>query len=277
MTNYDQVYDIRAMRKLLTNAFIDIGALRRFCRERAELRPVLGLVNEGAGKDVHAETLIAYCESQLLWDELLAGVEQVNPRQYTLYEPSIRSFTHRAGKPTYPPQQPIARVVEPVASEKSRPVPLSRVFEYRPLTPTVVPRKRPENGPSVADVYRYVLLCSISASATFSAALIFRPVCEGYSYGNPTSILGSLASLVASSDFFYVIVSVCMILGGAGLWLVIDSLSRLKHAALLQRIPPAAILGFIGAWLGLVVVPLLAFLLLGKSSEGISPYKYRRD
>jgi hypothetical protein len=41
--------------------------------------------------DEHVDALIDYCESRLLWEELLAEVQALNPRQYARFEPQLRS------------------------------------------------------------------------------------------------------------------------------------------------------------------------------------------
>jgi hypothetical protein len=91
MTNDEQGYNIGAIKHLLAAAFTDSSELRRFCRYRSEFRPILGRVSEGAGMDEHVDALIDYCESRLLWEELLAEVQALNPRQYARFEPQLRS------------------------------------------------------------------------------------------------------------------------------------------------------------------------------------------
>ena len=82
-------YRITAIRELLTAAFMDSRDLRRFCRSHREFRPVLQLVNEGAGLQDHVDVLIGYCETRILFDELLAAVYQLNPRQYARFAPLL--------------------------------------------------------------------------------------------------------------------------------------------------------------------------------------------
>jgi hypothetical protein len=75
-------YDIRAIRDLLTRAFVDERELRRFLRDRREFRAVLHEVGVGTGLSDHVEALIAYCESRVLFEELLVAIREENPRQY---------------------------------------------------------------------------------------------------------------------------------------------------------------------------------------------------
>jgi hypothetical protein len=91
MTTEDQDYNITAIRELLSAAFMDSRDLGRFCQSHREFQPVLQLVNEEAGLQDHVDKLIGYCETRLLFDELLAGVEQVNPKQYARFEPQLSS------------------------------------------------------------------------------------------------------------------------------------------------------------------------------------------
>jgi hypothetical protein len=132
------------------------------------------------------------------------------------------------------------------------------------ISPGVAPGKQAEGRLFVVDVYYYVLLFLISASAAFASTVILRLVSEEYYYyyANPISILGSVAELIANSDFIFLIICVIMILSGVVLWFLVDSGSELKHAALWKRFPLSVIIGFLGAWLGLVVVPIVLFALL---------------
>jgi hypothetical protein len=121
----------------------------------------------------------------------------------------------------------------------------------------------------VAEVYYYVLLFLISASAAFSSAVILRLASEEYYYyADPLSILCTLAELIATSDFIFLVVCVIMVLTGAGLWLLIDGASELKHAALWKRFPLSVIVGFFGAWLGLMAVPILLLVLIIRYGDG---------
>jgi hypothetical protein len=89
MTIETQDYNGPAIRDLLTAAFMDSRDLRRFCQSHREFRPVLQLVNEGAGLQDHVDALIGYCDTYVLFDELLEGVERLNPRQYARFAPML--------------------------------------------------------------------------------------------------------------------------------------------------------------------------------------------
>jgi hypothetical protein len=83
-------YNITAIRELLTAAFMNSRALRSFCNSHREFQPFLQLINEGAGLQDHVDKLIDYCKTYILFDELLAGVYQINPRQYARFiEPEL--------------------------------------------------------------------------------------------------------------------------------------------------------------------------------------------
>jgi hypothetical protein len=69
---------------------MDERDLRRFLRDHREFETVLRLVSEGAGLRDHVDELIAYCESRLLFEELLAAVQEENPRQYERFESQLR-------------------------------------------------------------------------------------------------------------------------------------------------------------------------------------------
>lgn len=89
MTDIPQVPNTAALAELLTRAFMDEKDLRRFCRDALEFRPVLDLVSVGAGLQDHVDLLIRYCETRLLFDELLEGVKRANPRQYARFLPML--------------------------------------------------------------------------------------------------------------------------------------------------------------------------------------------
>ena len=88
MTDDAQPYDIGTMYKLLLAAFTP-GEMRRFLRVRPLFRPVLDRFGPGHGLDAMVDGVIEYCETHLLWDELLAEVKEVNPRQYARFEPDL--------------------------------------------------------------------------------------------------------------------------------------------------------------------------------------------
>jgi hypothetical protein len=72
------------IRELLLDAFTP-QTLRRFCQDRPTFRPILDTFGPGHGFDEMVDRVIDYCQSQLLFDPLLAGVRESNPRQYTRF------------------------------------------------------------------------------------------------------------------------------------------------------------------------------------------------
>jgi hypothetical protein len=84
-SNGAQEYNIAAIRQLLLNAFTP-QELRRFCQDRPTFRPVVDRFGEGHGLDDMADEVIDYCETRILWAELLAAVKEENPRQYAHFE-----------------------------------------------------------------------------------------------------------------------------------------------------------------------------------------------
>jgi len=167
-------------------------------------------------------------------------------------------------------------VIQPLRNSK-KPQQISQMPLHRGVSNTVLSARETgyssssiaPNGAkgklSIADVWYYILLFIISAAAALSSALILRLVSEEYYYGNATSILGSIAELIAYSDFVFVIVCLIMVLSGVVLWFLIDTSLDLRNAAPWQRFLLSGIIGFIGAWLGLVMVliALLYFVLKG--------------
>jgi hypothetical protein len=89
MTQDPSAYDIQKIRQLLIEAFTD-EELRRFCLDRPAFRPVVDRLGREDGLDDIVDEVIDYCRTQLLWDELLAAVKEVNPRQYARFELYLR-------------------------------------------------------------------------------------------------------------------------------------------------------------------------------------------
>jgi hypothetical protein len=80
--------NLQAIRGLLRDAFID-DELWRFCYDRSLFRRICSLVNSGAGKDEVIDKVVQYCESRLLFAELLTEIRAANPRQYERYAPYL--------------------------------------------------------------------------------------------------------------------------------------------------------------------------------------------
>lgn len=91
MLKADFPYDLGAIRELLLAAF-RTEELRRFCQDRPLFRPIFDRFGLSFGLDDMVDEVIGYCEVKLLWQELLVGVKQDNPRQYARFE-------HRLGGP----------------------------------------------------------------------------------------------------------------------------------------------------------------------------------
>jgi hypothetical protein len=89
MRENSQNLNTAVLAQLLTEAFMDQRDLRRFCRDSPEFRPVLELASVSTGLRDHVDVLIRFCETRLLFDELLAAVERDNPRQYARFTPIL--------------------------------------------------------------------------------------------------------------------------------------------------------------------------------------------
>jgi len=81
-------YDVAAIRRLLMEAF-SAEELRRFCQDRPALRSAVGRFGPGQGLDDMVAEVIDYCQTHVLWDTLLTGVEKDNPQQYTRWGPYL--------------------------------------------------------------------------------------------------------------------------------------------------------------------------------------------
>jgi len=79
-------WDLAAIRHLLQAAYKP-HTLHRFCQERPAFRPIVNEFGPGLGLNEMVDCVIDYCDTQLLFDELLAEVGKENPRQYERFEP----------------------------------------------------------------------------------------------------------------------------------------------------------------------------------------------
>jgi formylglycine-generating enzyme required for sulfatase activity len=84
MTNDTPEQDMAKIRQLLLAAFT-AEELRRFCHDRPDFRPVVRRFGPGHGHDDMVDELITYCETYLLFPELLAELKEHNPRQYARF------------------------------------------------------------------------------------------------------------------------------------------------------------------------------------------------
>jgi hypothetical protein len=85
ITNDGQTHNVAAIRELLRASFWP-QELRRFCQDRAVFRPIVVSFSPAHGLDEMIDHVIDYCEIHLLFDELLAEVKLLNPRQYVRFE-----------------------------------------------------------------------------------------------------------------------------------------------------------------------------------------------
>lgn len=88
---FDRYTDqIAPIRRLLLAAFTP-ATLRRFCQGRPWFQPVVAEFGPGHGLDDMVDKVIDYCQCQILFDELLAEIEHVNPNQYRVFESVLNS------------------------------------------------------------------------------------------------------------------------------------------------------------------------------------------
>jgi tetratricopeptide (TPR) repeat protein len=85
MSDRPRADNLAAIRELLSTAFTE-RKLRRFCRDRPAFRPVCDEFSESHGLSDLIDRLMEYCETQLLFEELLAEVKEANPRAYARFE-----------------------------------------------------------------------------------------------------------------------------------------------------------------------------------------------
>jgi len=89
-------FNTGAIRKLLLDAFT-VEDLRRFWQDSSAFRDLLDSVEEQKGLKGHVDKLITYCSKRLLFRELLAEVEERNPRQYARHQDKLRDETNGRG------------------------------------------------------------------------------------------------------------------------------------------------------------------------------------
>jgi hypothetical protein len=79
---------LAAIRQLLLDAFTP-QTLRRFCQDRPTFRPILDAFGPGHGFNDMVDRVIDHCQTQLLFDPLLAGVREANPGQYARFAQAL--------------------------------------------------------------------------------------------------------------------------------------------------------------------------------------------
>jgi hypothetical protein len=81
-------YHVPAIRDLIRDAFTD-STLRRFCVDRRALAGVVTRFASNMSLEDMIDVLVEYCQKQLLFGELLSGIQEANPRQYRRYQPQL--------------------------------------------------------------------------------------------------------------------------------------------------------------------------------------------
>jgi hypothetical protein len=82
-------YNIRAIRKLLSEVFKRGDDLYLFCTDFSEFTPVTEQFSGGMGKDQMIQRLIEYCERKVLLTRLLEVIKAEDPAQYARFEGEI--------------------------------------------------------------------------------------------------------------------------------------------------------------------------------------------
>jgi len=82
--NSQQSYDIATIRSLLLAAFTPED-LRRFCMDRPILCPIVDRFGPGHGLADMVDTVIDYCRTRDLWEELLAQVKEERAKVYARF------------------------------------------------------------------------------------------------------------------------------------------------------------------------------------------------
>jgi formylglycine-generating enzyme required for sulfatase activity len=83
-----EVYNLAAVRDLIRDAFT-VRDLKRFCQDRPAFRPLLGLFAQNPNLEDMIDAIVEHCEKQVLFAELLAGIQISNPRQYARYHDQL--------------------------------------------------------------------------------------------------------------------------------------------------------------------------------------------
>lgn len=79
-------HNIASIRDLLEAAFLP-QTLRRFCQDRPDFQPVVAEFGLGHGLTEMVDRVIDYCNTRLLFDDLLSEIEKENPKQYERFQP----------------------------------------------------------------------------------------------------------------------------------------------------------------------------------------------
>jgi formylglycine-generating enzyme required for sulfatase activity/CHAT domain-containing protein len=84
----ERAYNISTIRQLLLAAFT-AEELRRFCQDRPTFRPLVDRFSPNHSLVDMVDEVIDYCETKLLFDEILAQVRDENPHQYRRFAPDL--------------------------------------------------------------------------------------------------------------------------------------------------------------------------------------------
>ena len=110
------VYNLKLIRKLLTDAFSD-EELEQFCYDNAEFGPVAEQFSTGMSKTQKIQRLIEFCQRKVLMERLLTLVKEEQPGQYALYENDLVSG---GKKPEITPPPSEMDFLQKLINEKTR-------------------------------------------------------------------------------------------------------------------------------------------------------------
>jgi len=134
------------------------------------------------------------------------------------------------------------------------------------------------NGATTQDILYFLSLLFTSSIGSVGAALILRILCETYAATKPDVFLSLfIAEPIAQSDFVFLILLVLMIFSGVVPALLVDRSLDPDRVAPWNRLMLGCLIGFIGASLGAVIVPLVllvAFIVYGELTSSQKPVKW---
>jgi hypothetical protein len=120
----------------------------------------------------------------------------------------------------------------------------------------------PTTGPATGEVYLYLLLALLGASAGLSAAMILKVTSENYYSPNSTSLLNTVAETLAYSDAGFLITAIIMVICAAAVALLLDANTGIRYSSAVVRFVTALIMGFLAAWVSCIVVPVVLVILV---------------
>lgn len=97
MTESSFDYNIGAIRELLLAAFT-AKELRRFCQDHPLFRPIIEQFGSGSSLQDMVDRTIDYCETRVLFDQLLAEIQEQNPRRYVLFQRQLFAPSQNAAR-----------------------------------------------------------------------------------------------------------------------------------------------------------------------------------